>query len=388
MPDVISTGREVKTVKRAVSSSLSPLASDSEIEEPPRRIKPKRAETRVCPVCDEPIPLRLLSRHVLLESQRLDEIIHEIGSTQSIRPLDDFCSQDGPGPSTRRSALKARRSFRSHASPSDTLEQASKGIQTIKRHRKQRHARLRELTRELDDEGTSSGVGLSRNSLVHGLAAGEIQCPVCQTTVPGDEDVLEAHIDACLADHGRRIEEEHLRMIEGRRIWESMEVAGGVGHVGDVTGTGFHTRNANERDVDDEVDVDGDDQAVYGEAQFTEGDVISLTNDSYSADLDEDVHVEIEGETEDDASAEPKTLRDLVAEGKMVRRETSVVDGTDAVRVKMNEVMGLGDTERLDRAITTARSRGDHATLISALENKVRLLVSSPFVKRSSWFSD
>ena len=57
------------------------------------------------------------------------------------------------------------------------------------------------------------------------------------TGVRGDEDVLEAHIDACLADQARRAE-EHIRALEERREYDGMDTTEGVGHVGDVTGVG------------------------------------------------------------------------------------------------------------------------------------------------------
>lgn len=136
-------------------------------------------------------------------------------------------------------------------------------------------------------------------------------------------------------------------------------------------GTGFHTRNPEEQDVEDDIDIDGDDQAVFGEPQFTEGDVISLTRGEDSDDMDEDV-VEVDDESEDEAYYEQKTLQDLIAEG---RRATSG-DGVEAVRAKMNEIMGVGDTERLDSEIETAQSKGDVAALINALESKIKLLVS------------
>ncbi|KAF8351677.1 hypothetical protein F5887DRAFT_874787, partial [Amanita rubescens] len=324
----------------------------------------KRAETRKCPVCDEAIPLRLLSRHVLLEEERVDGIIRQIGSPHSLMDIDDFSIPDGPGPSVRRSALKARKSLSSNSSSADSVEQATKIIQVIKRHRKQRHTKLRDLTRDLDDDyGTSSGT-TSRDSFFRKLAAGEIQCPVCMSGIRGDEDVLEAHIDACLIHQGRRAEEERLRALEERD-----DVDQGAGHVGNVTGTGFHTRNPEERDVDDDVDIDGDDHDVYGEPQFTEGDVISVSREE-SDDMDQDVDIEIDGETEDDAhDDELKTLHDLVAEGRRG-------DGVEAVRAKMNEVMGVGDTERLDSAIEAARNKGDVAALTNALESKIKLLES------------
>ena len=134
-------------------------------------------------------------------------------------------------------------------------------------------------------------------------------------------------------------------------------------------GTGFHTRNPEEQDVDDDIDIDGDDQAIFGEPQFTEGDVISLTR---GEDSDDDMDEDVDDESEDDAYYEQKTLQDLVAEG---RRATSG-DGVEAVRAKMNEVMGVGDTERLDSEIEMARNKGDVAALVNALESKIRLLVS------------
>lgn len=44
----------------------------------------RRAETRPCPICDEIIPLRLLSKHLELETERVEEIISNVGSTEPI----------------------------------------------------------------------------------------------------------------------------------------------------------------------------------------------------------------------------------------------------------------------------------------------------------------
>jgi hypothetical protein len=40
-------------------------------------------------------------------------------------------------------------------------------------------------------------------------------------------------------------------------------------------GTGFDVRNTSHVDVEEDVDIDGADEAVFGEAQFTERDVIA-----------------------------------------------------------------------------------------------------------------
>jgi hypothetical protein len=44
----------------------------------------KRGETRPCPVCAEPIPLRLIPAHAELEMERVEEILSNVGSTEAI----------------------------------------------------------------------------------------------------------------------------------------------------------------------------------------------------------------------------------------------------------------------------------------------------------------
>lgn len=97
-----------------------------------------------------------------------------------------------------------------------------KTLRTLRRHRKQRCAKLRELTRE-DEDGVWWG---SRRRGYDGSGEG-MECPVCVQFVRGDLDVVEAHVDACLANLKLTDERE-----EGR---ESMDV-----------------------DMDVDVDVDGD----------------------------------------------------------------------------------------------------------------------------------
>lgn len=142
-----------------------------------------------------------------------------------------------------------------------------------------------------------------------------------------------------------------------------------------TTGLGFHTRDHNNQDVDDEIDVDGDDEAVFGDAQFTEGDILGLTNDHHAED-NEIRGVQVDGDSdEEDANRERKTLRDLVAEGRVVRRRADH-EGVDAVKAKMEEVMGVGDADKMDIAIHVARRKNNPSALIQALEDKIKQLVS------------
>jgi nucleotide-binding universal stress UspA family protein len=186
----------------------------------------------------------------------------------------------------------------------------------------------------------------------------------------------------------QRLQEAELQRAGGEDPWGETYDGGAAGHIGDVRGilpvflahqpclnatigTGFHTRDLNEQDVDEEVDVDGDDQ-VFGDPQFTEGDILPVG--ATHPPVEEDVEVEIEEDGEDEAQRAQRTLRSLVAEGKLVRRTSN--DEIASAKAKMEEVMGVGDTEKMDLAILGARKRGDKPSLIIALENKVKQLVS------------
>ena len=122
------------------------------------------------------------------------------------------------------------------------------------------------------------------------------------------------------------------------------------------------------------MDVDGDDEAVFGGAQFTEGDILGHVDSDKEGDEDRDTT-----DNEDEGGGTEKTLRDLVAEGKVVRRRSPLPgdDGVEAVRAKMEEVMGVGDSDKMDLAVSSARRHGNLSELIHALENKIKQLVSS-----------
>ena len=111
---------------------------------------------------------------------------------------------DRPSSRSRRSALRARKSLSAMnpraAGLRDTLEQTVKVLQSIKRHRRQRHAKLREMIRDDDDSGSTR--------VTWTAGSDEIVCPVCLQTVRGDHDVTEAHVDACLAHQSNNVQME------------------------------------------------------------------------------------------------------------------------------------------------------------------------------------
>ena len=78
---------------------------------------------------------------------------------------------------------------------------------------------------------------------------------------------------------------------------------------------GFHVRDGNEQDVEDEVDIDGNDEDVFGSAQFTENDILCPGSDPHDAEAEIQSGGAGDGELQSDA----RSLRALVAEGKVAR---------------------------------------------------------------------
>lgn len=355
----------------------------------------KRAVTRKCPVCEEDIPVRLLDVHAELESERVNEIIQRIGSTEVLEQAEP---DDGLTARTRRSALKARKSMsllQPHASSSKifssseaTLEVIDKALKTIKRRRKQRNIKLREMTR--DDEEAITGLSGYKGSRGRWAGRGEgdgTVCPVCIKVIQGDPDVVEAHVDACLVhqvtlqDAREREERERkAREAEERDSWEEIDVEGEVRirvtdgatfqgkhyhicitspGVERTAGMGFDVRDRSQQDVDDDVDIDGEDDVLYGNAQFTEGDILVVDGErarsSNPHTSEDDTGDSRENGVEGDMIV---TLQDLVAAGK---RSAPSVSG---VATPVDEIV-----EQLQRT-------GDTAALIGALEARIRILVS------------
>jgi len=309
----------------------------------------------------------------------VSEIIHQIGSTDV---LADAEPDDGMTSRSRRSTVKARMSLSSRPSSSKfastselTLDQINKTVRTIRNHRKQRHVKLRELTREEDETQWWGGHHTGRR----GDNEEGTVCPVCGRAITGDTDVVEAHVDSCLA-HASVLEEDAAHRSTPENDGDIDVDIDGEGFIESVTagvsfrGTGFDTRDRNQQDVDDDIDIDGEDDALFGAAQFTHSDIIPLANgrreEGPGADIEDDT-----GNTPARREGDNKAaFQDLLVSGKLVRRKVKAVGD---LKQTMDEVIGVGEAEEVEKAIKRARRDGNDAALIKALESKVQLMVST-----------
>ena len=190
---------------------------------------------------------------------------------------------------TRRSAARAQKAFsrsspRPGSAPQDTTVRTEKMIKTVKRRRKQRYNRLREMIQSPNDDAR-------HHDWREEGGVGEVVCPICLETVFGDPDVTEAHVDACIAHSMPRAREETEVDIGGPnriRVTDGANLTGLIPSIpndrssiepgtSDFAASGFHVRDTNREDVEDEIDVDGDDEEVFGRVQFTEVDILSAS---------------------------------------------------------------------------------------------------------------
>ncbi|KAI6034492.1 hypothetical protein PISMIDRAFT_672636 [Pisolithus microcarpus 441] len=368
--------------RRRSLSPLSPVSDKFVGEAPASRAvkKPKRAETRLCPVCSEQIPVRLLEAHAVLELQRVDEIVRHIGDAEPL-PEADVLVLEVSSNKIRRSALKARQSLtalqpaprlissRSHHSITTPVA-VERTIAHITRRRRARQTRLRELARE---EAAY-------------LAREDIGCPVCGQNVRGDRDVVEAHVDACLAYESRRAEIEQRReILQGTQVSEDLEVEvdddGGPDNDGNgdgsvrtrvitaasLRGTGIQVCKQTQ-DTEEDIDIDGTDDAAFGGAQFGEADVVGLTEDGF-----DEVHmIRQDGEC---SNHNRQGLQGLTRSSTSIKSRTPPRSDS---RLGSTTPTSESSMDELDLAVLAARSRGDHLALITALEAKINSTPPAP----------
>ncbi|KDQ15342.1 hypothetical protein BOTBODRAFT_54642 [Botryobasidium botryosum FD-172 SS1] len=328
----------------STSSTLSP-PPQAFPEHPPK--KSKKGQTRPCPVCNENIPLRLLPAHEYLELQRLEEI------TNKCPPEDEPQPEYEPSTSRRGAAVRARRSLTALSStprsaPSDIIDEAQRTIGLLKRNRRGRHAALKEHARAA--LGELESVGAARTT-------SREACPVCQELVDGSMD---EHVDWCLQTAGT-----NASAVVDDGTWGAEYEVGGemrirVTALTGFQGMGFDIRDGTQADIDDELDIDGDDEETFGDAQFGEADIVRP---------EEDVEVQIDDDDDDNndptGSAEPngtsRSLRDLVAQGNRGRINASGANGSSAA---------------LEQALGIAKTSGNKDEIIAALSQKVKHLES------------
>jgi hypothetical protein len=132
-------------------------------------------------------------------------------------------------------------------------------------------------------------------------------------------------------------------------------------------------RDRNAQDVEDEVDIDGDDADVFGNPQFTEVDILRHYNDPPTQEP-----VDIQS----DSGQEPRehgVLHDLVAEGEATKSASRDPHST------AEEIGKVADLHALNSVVSSTRRTGDSTALIKALDSKIKHLVRVHFApeKRS-----
>lgn len=158
-----------------------------------------------------------------------------------------------------------------------------------------------------------------------------------------------------------------------------------------IQGTGFSIRDRTLGDVDDELDIEGDDEDAFGATQFNEGDLLPLRSkedemvDIDDASIDEDSSMEEAGAEDSPVGVGPigqvsraRSLRDLVSTGEVVRRplvrndESNATDFPNGISTPLD---GIAHIAVLEQEISNAEMEGDKDGLVALLKRKAALLV-------------
>ena len=134
---------------------------------------------------------------------------------------------------------------------------------------------------------------------------------------------------------------------------------------------GFAVRDQMQQDVDEEIDIDGEDDAVYGAPQFTEGDVVNplaLPN--------EDEDVDIDGDMGTSGSSSHTLVAELSGEHEDTPQIEASFTGLNNLKQAVDDISWKGELDVLTTAVERANKLGDPHALIEALQNKMKLLVS------------
>lgn len=165
-------------------------------------------------------------------------------------------------------------------------------------------------------------------------------CPVCLTVITGDQDVVEAHVDACVAHASR--EAEALNAGLGTDAWGEARVDGEVRirltDVNALRGSGFDIRDTSQVDVEDNIDVDGDDGDGFGEAQFTEQDVLASSRTTGIGLGYDDVDIEDDDQTQGgsrNAEGEPSRSTPTNGDASVSLCSTSTTHGLTGLHCRI-----------------------------------------------------
>ncbi|RUS18089.1 hypothetical protein BC937DRAFT_89162 [Endogone sp. FLAS-F59071] len=332
-----------------------------------------------CPICKEHIDLSQYDDHYLLELRRLQEL--------------DATPYESSGAETkgkRGAAVAARKHIAQVVSSKKTpsLTGHEQTLSQLRKKRAQRRAALR--------DGNEGGWVMNLHSnwrhftltflpLVFNPELPQ-SCFICNEILYGDSTYINSHIDGCLADGGRSSgpSRREAGVITGASTAASSRASrggstadeeDGIGWAeyewagqtrvrvtslleGGYRGVGFAITKKDE-DVDDDVDVEDDGAAVFGEAQFAEKDI--LVN-------------------EPDEDEESLALREMVS-GRGERRTTEADNGVESPpphRSDFEATVSEPSRMRPLAANSTAENSTSHVRLvIESLKSRIKQLETS-----------
>ncbi|KAL0092414.1 hypothetical protein J3Q64DRAFT_1214970 [Phycomyces blakesleeanus] len=338
-----------------------------------------------CPICEHRIDPAHWEIHFNYELERLGQLESDIYNN----PLNKNRGKRGAAVVARQQLEKTNHKKRAPSAYESTLEK----IQKNRAHRKEVLQKL-DSPRQLEDSAAAYDETLALTRALYEEEQGSRQdsnsnssaqvCFICNQALHGDSDAVNLHIDHCLANLNSSVEPEDTEdepMIDNTENesrensgagtsplsarWEEYEWAGQTRvratsmMEGGYRGAGFAT-TSKEEDVDEDLDVEDDDAAQFGESQYTERDIVVNSDDD-----------------NENASA----LREMVS-GGMTRGSTataSVQDGdegeVDSPRSGFEETVSDAGWERhLTHSNQMNSNSGQSRLVVDSLKARIQQL--------------
>ncbi|KAI8882084.1 hypothetical protein K501DRAFT_252054 [Backusella circina FSU 941] len=228
--------------------------------------KRARRDFPKCPICEHRIEPIYWTEHYQYELTRLAELDSEAYTD----PLDKNKGKRG-------AAVVARRQLENKKKKHSSVYEET--LERIQKNRNKRSDMLKCIDRPEEFEAVPEQ---------QQQQASDAQvCFICNQTLYGDLDIINLHIDNCLANPPTASSEHTIEdpSPSPASSWEQYEWAGEVRvratamMEGGYGGAGFATTNKEEAEEDEDLDVEEDDDDQFGTIQYSERDIVVSTED-------------------------------------------------------------------------------------------------------------
>ncbi|XP_070563734.1 E3 ubiquitin-protein ligase Rnf220-like isoform X2 [Ptychodera flava] len=245
----------------------------------------RNGQKPVCPVCGETLQPGEITHHFAVEMDKVNKMERiSRKSLQEKKISSNGSSVEESGTVTSDGKKNTKEGHNGELSSVSRFE----NFQRVRSNRQNRlqAARLRKKKRTSSEIGASTGsdanngmeAGTSTDA-ASGSVVSESVCPICCEKISGTPEQINNHAEACIRKRNSPSNDDNVfeeyEWAGQTRVRVSTMLEGGYA----ASGFQVHKRKGDDGDSDVDLNVDGDDNEVYGPVQYSERDVIPCTSE-------------------------------------------------------------------------------------------------------------